>query len=301
MRDDYLWDRSGAPDPTVERLEHLLSGYRCPESAPARARPRYRGSALAATVLIAAAVALSVAVQPARRSSVWAIDGRAVHVGETLETKQGTTATLSASSVGELRLEPETRVRVTRSGGRQQRLALDRGTLHALIWAPPQEFVVDTPAATTIDLGCEYELHVAADGGGLLTVRRGWVAFQAGAVESFIPAGAACRTRPRTGPGLPYFEDASERFRASVARVEAGGKIEELLAAARPRDALTLWHLLRRVPAGDRGRVAERFVQLVPSVRAESLARAEPAAIEAAWNALALGDTGWWRGWKRNW
>jgi hypothetical protein len=37
-------------------------------------------------------------------------------------------------------------------------LAMDTGnnrrTIHAYIWAPPGEFVVDTPSAVTVDLGC---------------------------------------------------------------------------------------------------------------------------------------------------
>jgi len=38
--------------------------------------------------------------------------------------------------------------------------------------------------------------------------------------ESFIPAGAACATRPKVGPGTPYFEDASARFRAASTRLD---------------------------------------------------------------------------------
>ena len=300
MHDDYLWDGSGTPDPTVERLEKVLAAYRCSPAAVPQ-RPRYRTMALAASVLIAASSSLFLMARPERRLSAWEVDGRAVRVGETVETGAGVTAKLAANHVGELRLEPNSRLRVTRSGGGQQRMALDRGVLQALIWAPPREFVVDTPSAATIDLGCEYELRVGSDGSGLLTVRRGWVAFQAGARESFIPAGAMCRTHPRTGPGLPYFEEATPQFRDAVAVAEAGGRIDALLAEARPRDALTLWHLLRRAAPADRERVAERFAELAPGAGVRELARGEPAAIEAAWDALGLGDTAWWRTWKRSW
>jgi len=34
MKDDYLWDGTGEPDPEVERLENLLAGYRTRRPAP---------------------------------------------------------------------------------------------------------------------------------------------------------------------------------------------------------------------------------------------------------------------------
>jgi len=60
--------------------------------------------------------------------------------------------------------------------------------------------VVDTPSARAVDLGCQYTLNVDDRGDGLLKVTMGWVAFDTDGRESFIPAGAACRTRKRGGP-----------------------------------------------------------------------------------------------------
>ena len=77
-----------------------------------------------------------------------------------------------------------------------------------------------------------------------------------------------------------------------------------ILAAARPRDGLTLWHLLTRVPAQDRGAVFDRFAELVklpPEVSRERVLRKDPEMIDLCWNALELQNTGWWRGWERNW
>ena len=83
-----------------------------------------------------------------------------------------------------------------------------------------ERFVVDTPAAKTVDLGCRYTLSVAKDGSGFLVVELGWVAFEWNKVESFIPRGAACATRVGHGPGTPYFLDAPEaltnRYQSSI-------------------------------------------------------------------------------------
>jgi len=89
-----------------------------------------------------------------------------------------------------------------------------------------------------------------------------------------VPAGAACATRPGIGPGTPYFEDASPLFRQAITKFDFEpadsdwSKIPSLdlmLAEARPRDTLTLWHLLSRVEGKDRERVYDRMVALVPA------------------------------------
>jgi hypothetical protein len=308
MKNDYLWSGSGKPDPEIERLERLLSCYRHSDSAAGRPQRDRRFAAIMAVAASVAAAWLVFGFIPGSGASNWHLEvgdaaARQLRVGETVDTGRGT-ARLSASDVGEVRLEPQSHLRVVRSGDDRERLALRRGTMHALIWAPPRRFVVDTPSATSIDLGCSYELTVHDDGSGLLSVSSGWVAFQAGSTESFIPAGASCRTQPRLGPGLPWYDDSSPAFLAAVKGWEKSRGVEGLgsmLQEARERDALTLWHLLGRASRTDRERVALRFAELVPGTSATRLARGERDAVEAAWNALGIGDAEFWRTWKQQW
>jgi len=186
-------------------------------------------------------------------------------------------------------------------------MALQEGSIHVLIWAPPGKFVVDTPSARAIDLGCQYDLSVDSRGDGVVRVQTGWVAFQAGSFESFIPAGAACRTRKRSGPGIPYYEDAPAEFRSALERFESGepsDALATLLAAARPEDALSLWHLLSRAEVSRRPSIFDRFAQLVSLPREVSRAKViagDPASVDACWNALRLSDVDWWRNWKSQW
>jgi hypothetical protein len=157
-----------------------------------------------------------------------------------------------------------------------------------------------------VDLGCRYTLSVDERGEGLLRVSMGWVAFDAGGKESFIPAGAQCRTRKKGGPGIPWFEDAPGGFTAALSAYEGGdaGSLGAVLRQARSRDALTLWHLLARTRGEDRAVVFERFAALVrlpAGVTREGILRQDAGMMDLCWNALDLENTGWWRGWERRW
>ena len=107
------------------------------------------------------------------------------------------------ASVGEVDVEPNSQLSVVTLGKKtEQRLDLKRGRISAMIWAPPGQFFVNTPSAVTVDLGCAYTLEVDASGVGSVRVTAGWVAFESEGKELFIPATAACVTRPA---GVPAF------------------------------------------------------------------------------------------------
>jgi hypothetical protein len=320
MNDDYLWDRSGAPDPEVERLEQTLAPLRYRHRADLVRgkveRPRIVWAAAAAALL--AAIAAWQIKTPLSQQTSWqvaSVEGAsrignqnaavamAMRTGEVLRTGSDSTITLQDDDVGKIDLFPSSELRAATN----RQILLNRGKLHAFIWARPGQFVVDTPSARAIDLGCEYTINVDGKGNGLLHVSLGWVAFRNEGQESFIPAGAQCVTRKREGPGLPFYEDAPEALRRGVDLFEAGkpaAALDPILAAARPRDGLTLWHLMTRVPEPDRGRVFDRFAQLVPlptDVTREAAVRRDPKTIDRCWDALNLENTEWWRGWERKW
>lgn len=191
-----------------------------------------------------------------------------IGAGEWIETDSGSSATVRIGEIGSVEVEPNTRLRVVVARPAEHRLALAHGEIRAKISAPPRLFFVDTAAGTAVDLGCEYALKVDADEYGRLQVTKGWVSFQWRDLESLVPAGASCRTRAQAGPGIPYFDDAPESVKQALERFsfEKGGDddLSIILAGSRVRDTLTLWHLLSRVPAEDRGRVFDRIATLTP-------------------------------------
>jgi hypothetical protein len=188
-------------------------------------------------------------------------------VGEWLETDATSRAQLSVANIGHVDIEPNSRVRLVETNSSEHRLAMTRGLLRATISAPPRLFIVETPSAVAVDLGCAYTLEVDKAGRSILHVTAGWVALGLKGRESVVPAGAVCVTQKGKGPGTPYFDDASDKFRAALSKLDfqnGGAKaLSVVLAEAREFDTLTLWHLLSRVRGAERGRVYDRMAELI--------------------------------------
>jgi hypothetical protein len=191
-----------------------------------------------------------------------------VRAGDWLQTDADSTAEMLVGTIGTVEVAPRTRLRVVTTRPDEHRLSLQHGEIKATITAPPKLFFVDTKSATAVDLGCQYTMKVDDDGNGVLNVTLGWVSFDWHGRESLVPAGAQCRTRANSGPGTPYFEDALPAFISSLENFDfAGGgegSVRTVLANARPRDTLTLWHLLSRVEPPLRMQVFEKMISLGP-------------------------------------
>lgn len=239
-------------------LEHLPL-VEAPESvwisleAKLRERPRRVNRTRLAFACAAIAFTVTVAWWQVSTRSHW------------IETNATSSTTLKIANIGLVEVLPNTRLRVVADRAGEHRLSLAHGRIHATISAPRRLFFVDTAAGTAIDLGCDYSLTADDNGSGVLRVARGWVSYQWKGMESLVPAGASCRTHTHNGVGTPYFDDASDPFKRAVDRFdEAQMSLDTVLATARVRDTLTLWHVISRVGAGDRAQVFDRIAALTP-------------------------------------
>jgi hypothetical protein len=233
-----------------EKLQELLSVYRFRQpmqAMPRRANP-YRWLAVAASLIVVAVMV----IWP-KKDAGWHTDGRVLRTGETIATP----ARLQSRAVGMVDVAENTIVRF--EGG--NRLALDRGTIHAKTFSPPGIFIVDTPRARAIDLGCEYVLSIAENGGGNLHVMAGWVQLQRYGGQTLVPQGARATIDSEGRISPPVFEDASADFRSAAWR----GDLTTILRLARRRDAFTLLNLLREAAPDDRLRIYDRLNELVPA------------------------------------
>ncbi|HEV2297816.1 MAG TPA: FecR domain-containing protein [Candidatus Acidoferrales bacterium] len=315
MNEQYLWDGSGEPDPEVRRLETLLGTFRHRGGAlefpatiilPSRRASYWRAWTLslaaAAAVAIFAALWLVPRFFPDPRWQIVSIEGAAkiddsaaqsrtrLAAGKRIETGDASHLTLRVDGLGRVDVGPNSRMYLLETSRIREEAVLERGTIHAQVTAPPYVFLVRTPAAYALDMGCAYTLHVNPDGSGVLEVTEGWIQFQHGWVQSMVPAGASAEMLPGYGPGAPYFSDASEKFRDALRIVNfdfndpaaRSAALSVVMVEARKGDAFTLLNLLRRVAQEDRGRLYDRLVEFLPPT--PGLTRDD--AINGNWNAF---------------
>ncbi|WP_411833967.1 hypothetical protein [Pseudoxanthomonas mexicana] len=301
--DDYLWDRSGPVDEEIAALERALAPLSLrampPRATAGRAwtaeprRPRRRlRRALAA---LAAALLLGLGIggwhqhrlawpeaQPWRISQVRGqvnLDGQArpalsaLRPGAVLETAEGASVRMRAARIGEVVVGERSRFRIVRTASGRHRTELQQGSLWARVWAPPGAFGVATPMGEVYDLGCEFVLRAGTDGSGSLSVRSGWVQLDNGWQEVLVPQGARVEIHAGGRPGTPYDLRSSAAFRAALHRIDAADaaiaaddpRVRELVAAARPHDALSLLSLLHARPQLLDGPVFDRLSELMPA------------------------------------
>lgn len=309
MTDDYLWDPTSAPDPDIQKLEALLRPLKH-QSEPLRmetlaARPRWRPTAQTWLVAASALFVLTIGYRVAthERSRPWTVavrQGTAVVRNATGEVSHGTlasggivetdarsAATVTVGRIGRAELGPDSRLRLLDANAAEHRLSLERGTMHAMIDAPPRYFLVETASALAVDLGCVYTLSVDEGGNGTLVVEEGEVELQHGPMFAAVLAGNSAAIRAGMGPGLPFPTTATASLRHAVAMYDANPRVpsavDAVLAAADAHSTITLWHLLQRESPEVRARIYDRLAALAPppvSVTRDRVVRGESYALQ---------------------
>ena len=301
MNDDYLWDGSSEPgsaDTDVRELEALLSRYRSAAPMPdfrrvAVIRRRRWPLAVAAAAIVAIIISSVWFLRP--RTSEWkatAIAGatslpdRPLRIGDVLHTDSTSRIRLESRTVGVIDVDGTSTVRLIESRKGRQRIALDVGVIHARTMSPPGVFVVDTPQARAIDLGCEYVLAIAPGGSGELRVTSGWVDLSDGLWQSLVPQGASASINAGGQISVPVFDDADPRFRIAARDFEHAHDLTTILSLARKRDAFTLLNLFRLATPDEATRLYDRLNELVPAplpVRREAIRNWQPSTTELWW------------------
>jgi hypothetical protein len=316
--DDYLWDKSGPPDPEIERLERALRPFRCePGAQPRRRRSAGWSALLAAAALIGVTLWLAFArgvISP----SPYRIETLAGHVrvtdaagrpsaahprpGDRIVSGDGARARLEIGPIGSVLVEADTRLRIENGDAPHDAdymLYLEHGTVEASIFAAPRIFQVGTPSGIAVDLGCRYTATVEEEGETLLRVISGAVAFETEKRKVYVPEDAECIATPDGGPGTPVWQDHAAGFKDAVAALDRSGPpaaatLETVFASTEPRDALTWFHLLGHADASVRDRALERIaatVRLPQSVDLAAVAAQDEDELDALLDELK------WRWW----
>jgi hypothetical protein len=214
-------------------------------------------------------------------------------VGQFLETDANSRARVQVANIGQVEIAPNSRVQLVTTHSTEHRLSLERGLLKAKILAPPRLFIVDTPSAVAVDLGCEYTLEVDKDGSSKLHVTSGYVALEKDGRESIVPAGAFCLTKRGKGLGTPFSEDASSAFQNALVRFDfqngGSASVQEIIKESNFYDTLSLWHLLSRTQKNDREKVFDalaKYVQPPVGTTREGILRLDKKMLDQWWTEI---------------
>ena len=162
MKDDYLWDGSGEPDPEVQKLETALGRYRHNQPAPSfdwiaeihpvkrrwhflNLHPSLALGAVTAAILLAVTVFFILRPKPENNlgptwdvarlegaprigwHSIGADSGTGkLGVGQTLVTDSSSRATISLDETGRVDVDAGSRLRLVTNGPGHKRLSLER-------------------------------------------------------------------------------------------------------------------------------------------------------------------------------
>jgi ferric-dicitrate binding protein FerR (iron transport regulator) len=320
-----MWDRSGAPDELTSRLEDLLApaALRSTELSDVAPEPMARigrRPLIALAALLVMGVSLAVwfgtrtpegwrvnTVAGVPRANGWKLKtGSVLRVGAWLETDSASSAQVRVASIGTLDVGSGSRLRIRETDDARHAVELDHGHIKATITAPPKLFFVHTPAALATDMGCQYELTVPRDGPGLLRVTVGWVQLDpaagsapapAGVIAARVPRGVNCWIDPVAGPGTPFRAESSlgalvpgydARGWADLSGVELAGFLDKVGGG----DEVTLWHVLQRVPAAQRGVVIDSLSAVLPTKvppDRDALLRLDRDTLERVWDVVCAG------------
>jgi ferric-dicitrate binding protein FerR (iron transport regulator) len=290
---DYLWDRSSPVDPEIARLEAVLlplrgePGYAPVLAHPATAtKPRFSMKLLAAVaaslLVIAGLLVVGNRISSQQRIEISSSQGvplvnreavprGVLRLGDTVETVNGSQVELRIATLGWVKMAPGSRLTVLESHEHRQRLRLDQGEVEARIAADPGVFVIETPFARVVDLGCAYKLAMLSSGEGEVRVTEGWIQVDYGDQESLVPAGSMANFAPGGAISPPYRTAASPRFRAPLLAWWQGGPAQkahllQALRHAEKQDALTLLNMLiRTTETEERAAIYDRLHELVPA------------------------------------
>jgi len=95
-----------------------------------------------------------------------------LRVGDWVQTDDSSRALVAVGRIGQVEVQPDTRVQLVVARADEHRMALARGRIDAAVDAVPRLFFVETPVGTAIDLGCAYSLETDSLGYGRLHVTR---------------------------------------------------------------------------------------------------------------------------------
>jgi len=201
-----------------------------------------------------------------------------VNVGDWIQTDGETSVILKIANVGDINIEPNSKVRFIQSDDSQSRIEVAYGTVNTST-SQADKFVLQTSNMKVQDKGSSYSFKVDDKGNGVIYVNNGIANIESGNRVSVVPEGKFCMYKPEFGVGIPFRKDAKPEFQNAIFQYDFnnGGQnaIYSAIASAMPEDYYSLLNLIPRVDEKTKYLVLNKLGRIAPNgvagVRLDSL------------------------------
>jgi RNA polymerase sigma factor (sigma-70 family) len=177
--------------------------------------------------------------------------------GEILTTGLAVNAAIKVPEIGSVEVGPNTNLKRTSEFSVQ----IETGSISVLKQNANKFLKIEIPSAEIIEyyLVGDYNLSLDAGGNSEVKVNEGWLLLKDNDSEAFVIRNHICRIQKGKGLGIPYHKASSETFKFALDDFIFKGKNDELLTVilsqAEPKNALSLWHLLKNVGENERSQI----------------------------------------------
>lgn len=228
-------------------------------------------------------------------------DGGALQNGKWLKTDAFSEAVLKSEIIGNIKVAPESELKLSAVNNKEYRLYLKTGKISAKTWSPPDFFKIEIPAGEVIDLGSAFSIEVEADNSSEIQVSSGWVAFKTVNGKIILPPGMVCTLNKNGSPEIPYYVNASPEFKNALLKYEPGNKnkqtLKNILSNARKSDDISLWYLLKVSSPDEKKMIYDRLAEFVippDNVNFNGILNSDVSMLMSWWEKLGCGSRTLW-------
>lgn len=192
-----------------------------------------------------------------------------VSVGDWIQTDSVSSVVLKIANVGDVSIEPNTKVRFIQSDNNVSTIELMYGTVNTST-SQPDKFILQTNNMKVQDKGGSYSFKVDDKGNGVIYVNNGMANVESGDKSAIVTDGKFCLYKPEYGIGIPFRKDSKPEFQNALFQHDFnnGGvqAVYSAIANAMPEDYSSLMNLIPRVDNQTKYLVLNKLGKLVPQV-----------------------------------
>lgn len=174
--------------------------------------------------------------------------------GDWIETDDSSKAIITIAGLGEITVEPKSKVKILNSEKGEHKVLLEYGTINTNFSQKSEKFSIETKNSIAWDnnpKGTAYTFSVDNKGDGMILVKDGSVLLESRGKESVVPAGKICLVQASVGPGTPFSVNASAEFRNALYTYDFEpsntNAIYNVINTANNSDMISLINLIPRV------------------------------------------------------